>query len=77
MKHLRTEVEGSRKKRVYDRPKTPYERLKASSQLPPQKLQQLEEQIAQLNPFALKRTIERKLRKILRTRAGAPATAAG
>jgi len=29
MKHLRTEVEGSRKKRIYDKPLTPFERLKA------------------------------------------------
>jgi hypothetical protein len=76
MKHLRTEVEGSRKKRVYDCPQTPYERLKASGQLEPEKLQQLEEQIAQLNPFALKRVIERKLRKVLQIRAQTRAAAA-
>jgi len=29
MKHVRTEVEGSRKKRVYDQPATPFARLKA------------------------------------------------
>ena len=76
MKHLRTEVEGSRKKRVYDRPKTPFERLKASGQLPPEKLRQLEDQIAQLNPFEIKRAIERKLRKVLRPQASAAAAAA-
>lgn len=76
MKHLRTEVEGSRKKRVYDRPKTPFERLKESGQLRPEKLQQLEAQLAQLNPFALKRAIEHKLRKVLQTRATAPAAVA-
>ena len=29
MKHLRTDVEGSRKRRIYDAPATPFERLKA------------------------------------------------
>ena len=29
MKHLRTEVEGSRKRRIYDAPATPFQRLKA------------------------------------------------
>ena len=72
MKHLRTEVEGSRKKRVYDQPKTPYERLKESGEVAPGKLQQLEKQFAELDPFEVKRTIERKLRKVLRTRAHEP-----
>lgn len=66
MKHLRTEVEGSRKKRVYDHPKTPFERLKACGAIEPHELKRLEALLAQLNPFALKRTIERKLRKLLR-----------
>ena len=76
MKHLRTEVEGSRKKRVYDRPKTPFERLKESGQLAPEKLRQLEAHLAPLNPFALKRTIERKLRQVLQLRANTAAAAA-
>jgi len=29
MKHLRTEIEGSHKKRTYDKPQMPFERLKA------------------------------------------------
>jgi hypothetical protein len=66
MKHLRTEVEGSRKKRVYDKPQTPYERLKASGKLAPEKLAELEAFKERLNPFELKRSIERQLRKILR-----------
>lgn len=76
MKHLRTEIEGSRKKRVYDQPKTPCERLKESGQLAPEKLQQLEKQFAELDPFEVKRAIERKLRKVLRTRAREPQSAA-
>lgn len=66
MKHLRTEVEGSRKKRVYDQPSTPFERLKASAQVDRQRLQELERCLAGLDPFALKSTIEAKLGKVLR-----------
>jgi hypothetical protein len=66
MKHLRTEVEGSRKKRVYDKPQTPYERLKSSGRISATKIAELEEIKAGLNPFALKRSIERKLRQVLR-----------
>jgi hypothetical protein len=67
MKHLKTEVEGSRKKRVYDKPKTPFERLKACGQIEAQELERLEKIMGQLNPFELKRTIESKLRRVLRT----------
>ncbi len=66
MKHLRTEVVGSRKKRVYDKPATPFERLKACPQVDPARLADLQHFLDSLNPFALKRTIERKLRAILR-----------
>ena len=66
MKHLRTEVVGSRKKRVYDKPATPFERLKACPQIDPARLADLQRFLDSLNPFALKRTIERKLRAVLR-----------
>lgn len=66
IKHLRTEVEGSRKRRVYDIPMTPFDRLKACGQVSAGTLAQLEDYRATLNPFALKRTIEKKLRKVLR-----------
>lgn len=65
MKHLRTEVEGSRKKRIYDKPTTPFERLKACSQVEPKQIERLEKLKATLNPFKLKRRIEGKLRKLL------------
>lgn len=65
MKHLRTEVEGSRKKRVYDQPMTPFERLKASPGVNPEQMKGLEKLKATLNPFKLKRIIERKLRGVL------------
>ena len=70
MKHLRTEVEGSRKKRIYDVPQTPLERLKASGQADPRQIAKPEALKATLNPFALKRSIEKKLRRVLRASAG-------
>jgi len=66
MKHLRTEVEGSRKKRVYDNPQTPFERLKACESVDPKQIERLEALKSQLNPFRLKETIEKKLRRVLR-----------
>ena len=66
MKHLRTEVEGSRKKRIYDEPQTPFERLKASPGVDPKQIERLEKLKATLNPFRLKESIEKKLRRVLR-----------
>ena len=66
MKHLRTEVEGSRKKRVYDQPATPFERLKVSAGVDPRRIEQLEAIKATLRPFELKRRIEKKLRRVLK-----------
>jgi hypothetical protein len=66
MKHLRTEIKGSRKRRIYDQPTTPFARLKASPQTDPLQLARLEELLATLDPFALKEKIEQKLRTILR-----------
>ena len=71
IKHIRTEVEGSRKRRVYDKPATRFERLKASGQADAKKIECLERAKASLNPFALRRAIERKLRRVLQLR-GAP-----
>ncbi|MDD5262758.1 MAG: hypothetical protein PHD76_13010 [Methylacidiphilales bacterium] len=65
MKHLRTEVEGSRKKRIYDQAATPYARLKTCGNIQPQKLQELEQLRGQLNPFELKKKIETKLKRVL------------
>lgn len=65
MKHLRTEVEGSRKKRIYDQPATPFERLKASPGADPEQIKRLEKLKASLQPFELKRRIEKKLRRVL------------
>ena len=72
MKHLRTEVVGSRKKRIYDKPATPFERLKACHQIDPTRLVVLQSHLNSLNPFALKRTIERKLRAVLHLQVRCP-----
>ncbi len=66
MKHLRTEINGSRKRRQYDQPATPFERLKACPQVDPQQIARLEKLLAGLDPFTLKATIETKLRALLR-----------
>ena len=72
MKPLRTEREGSRKKRIYDQPLTSFERLKACSGVDGQRIAALEKINASLNPFALKRVIEKKLRRVLRATSAPP-----
>jgi hypothetical protein len=65
MKHLRTEVQGSRKRCVHDQPALcPFESLRSQADLA--QIARLEELLASLDPFALKEKIEQKLRAILR-----------
>jgi hypothetical protein len=66
MKHLRTEIKGSRKRRIYDLPATPFARLKACPQRDPAQIARLEKLLVALDPFELKEKIEKKLRAILR-----------
>ena len=66
MKHLRTEVEGSRKKRIYDKAATPFERLKACGRVAPEQIARLEALQKTLQPFAMKRRIEKQLRRLLK-----------
>jgi hypothetical protein len=66
MKHLRTEVEGSRKRRVYDAPATPFQRLKACRVAAKEQIAALQNLYRTLDPFALKDAIEIKLRAVLR-----------
>lgn len=66
MKHLRTEIKGSLRRRIYDKPATPFERLKACGQVEPAQIARLEKLLATLDPFTLKEKIEQKLRVILR-----------
>src|SRR6185437_1563120 len=53
---------GSRTVRRYEKPQTPYARLLASHDVSPKAKARLQAEHAQLNPFALKKTIEQKLR---------------
>lgn len=57
---------GSKVRRVYDGPRTPFERVRACAQADREKVAQLEELRKGLDPFQLARTIERKLERIYR-----------
>ena len=59
MKHIRTEVSGSRKKRVYDKPATPFERLKACVNSDAEQIARLEKHQAKLRPLELKRRLQK------------------
>lgn len=50
--------------RRYDKPKTPYQRVMESSEIPEEKKQQLLTTYESLNPAQLKRTIDQKLRMV-------------
>lgn len=43
------------------------ERLKACSRVAPKQIERLEETKTELNPFGLKETIEKKLRRVLQS----------
>lgn len=58
------ERKGGRIKRVYAKAQTPLARVLASAEVTPQTKRRLEQQKAALNPFALKREVERSLREI-------------
>lgn len=57
---------GSKVRRVYDRPQTPFERVKACPQADREKVAKLEELRKTLDPFQLGKIIERKLVRISR-----------
>jgi hypothetical protein len=63
-KLLKREKKGGRTKRIYEKePQTPYQRLLASPKISEERKAKLRTQHAQLNPFALKKNIELKLKK--------------
>jgi len=64
MKLVSKERVRSRYRKRYDAPRTPYERLLQSPEVSPEKKDQLQAAYARLNPFALKKIIEEKLKKI-------------
>jgi hypothetical protein len=61
MKLVRKERIGGQLKRVYDTPKTPYQRLMESNQIAPQVAKELQQLYLRLNPAHLKRQIDKKL----------------
>jgi hypothetical protein len=64
MKLLRKERIGSRLKRVYDKPQTPFERLVASHKGDRRKIADLRRLQDSLDPFELAKSIEKKLEHI-------------
>jgi hypothetical protein len=67
MKLASKERIGGHVKRKYDVPKTPYQRLMESGQMPEEAKRQLEAVYLGLNPAQLKRDIDAKLDKLYRT----------
>lgn len=55
---------GSRLKRLYDKPKTPFQRVCEGAQGDAQKITQLKKLMQSLDPFELSKTIDRKLEQI-------------
>jgi transposase InsO family protein len=63
-KLVKREKQGGKTKRIYEKePQTPYQRLLASPDLPEATKTKLQAEHARLDPFALKKSIEIKLRK--------------
>jgi len=58
----RKEKHGSRYLRRYETPRTPYQRVLASPQLPPLAKHQLKTKHQKLNPFELKKKVEQELK---------------
>ena len=65
-------LEGSRKRRIYDAPATPFERLKTCGVAGKEQIAALETLYRTPDPFALKEAIETKLRAVLSYQARTP-----
>jgi hypothetical protein len=70
VKLLRKVRVGSKLRRVYDGPKTPFERVVASKQGDAAQLSILKELQRSLDPFQLAKIIDRKLERITAWRTG-------
>lgn len=66
MKCIKKEKINSKYKKKFDKPKTPYERVLACDDIAPAMKEKLKAEHAQLNPFELKRRIEKKLNQIFK-----------
>lgn len=60
--------EGSRIIRKHDKPRTAYQRLQASGELKGHRARTLREQFESLDPFALAKSVNQRLRKILNSK---------
>ena len=67
MKLIKKERVKGKVKRVYDIPKSPYQRLLESGQLTKEKDKELKELYQSLNPSELKRAIDAKLERLYET----------
>jgi hypothetical protein len=68
MKLVKKERSGSKVKKQYDLPQTPYQRLLVLDEISPTRKKKLQATYEQLNPFALKRSIDKlqaKLQKLV------------
>lgn len=72
LKLERKERTEGRLKRVYGEAQTPLARVLASAEVSPQTKLQLQQEKARLNPFALKREVDRSLRTIAAMRQARP-----
>ena len=66
MKLLEKQRINSKYKKKYDEPKTPYQRVMESEFITMKKKKQLQTLHQSLNPFILKRNIEKKLKAIFK-----------
>jgi hypothetical protein len=64
MRLERKERVDGKPRRFYAKPKTPYQFLRESGQLPPEALKKLDDLYHNLNPADLKRRIDQKLKKL-------------
>src|SRR5207247_1715834 len=70
VKLVRRERVGSRVRRRYDHPQTPFERVLACKEADPQKVAELKRLRDRLDPFELSRAIDRQLERIYAMRSG-------
>jgi hypothetical protein len=72
VKLLKKVRKGSRLTRLYDKPRTPWQRALLSKHADPQKVKDLQRQIVGLDPFQLSEVIDRKLSAIQKLAAKGP-----
>jgi len=66
VKLISKKLVASKTIKAYDAPKTPYQRLLDSKDIPQSVKQDLQQQFEQLDPFKLRKNIEKKLKKIFK-----------